>query len=209
MEDGRLSVFVAVTGRGSTTGAMVGPDRFAVVCILTCAIACHCNKHIIISRALSVLSVQWLQWYYQHSFFAPGSGSQNCPQKSCLCKLYFQMDAQRNRAQSQRTSLEKNPHTLAPGSVFQWWGHPAWDMAERITILELSSTQLFCRWDKHMPVSSREDDFATSCHRKFANFCHYFSSKAHLKYWIRPQEKITLQVFCPVTKLEKRGKNNN
>lgn len=46
IEDGRLSVFVAVTGRGSTTGAMVGPDRFAVVCILTCAIACHCNKYI-------------------------------------------------------------------------------------------------------------------------------------------------------------------
>lgn len=58
MEDGRLSVFVAVTGRGNTTGAMVGPDRFAVVCILTCAIACHCNKHIIISRALCVLNVQ-------------------------------------------------------------------------------------------------------------------------------------------------------
>lgn len=62
IEDGRLSVFVAVTGRGSTIGAMVGPDRFAVVCILTCAIACHCNKHII-SRALCVLNAELLQWY--------------------------------------------------------------------------------------------------------------------------------------------------
>lgn len=52
IEDGKPNVFVVVTGRGSTIGDMVGPDRFAVVCILTCAIACHCNKQIIMRRAL-------------------------------------------------------------------------------------------------------------------------------------------------------------
>lgn len=56
--DGRPSVFVVVTGRGSTIGDMVGPDRFAVVCILTCAITCHCNKQIIMSRALCILKVK-------------------------------------------------------------------------------------------------------------------------------------------------------
>lgn len=58
IEDGRPRVFVVVTGRGSTTGDTVGPDRFAVVCILTCAIAYYCNKQII-ERALGILNVKW------------------------------------------------------------------------------------------------------------------------------------------------------
>lgn len=50
IDDWRPSEFVVVTDGGSTIGDRGGPGRFAGVCILTCAIAYHCNKQRFMSK---------------------------------------------------------------------------------------------------------------------------------------------------------------
>lgn len=118
MAEGRPSVFAAVTGRGSTMGDMGGTDRFAVVCILTCAIVYHYNKQISMSWALLHFLYQMTVLIPTTFLFATGAGWQNYPQKSWPCKHYFQTNVWRNGVVCSQPGNSTKPEPTCPGCRF-------------------------------------------------------------------------------------------
>lgn len=189
MAEGRPRVFAAVTGRGSTMGDMGGPDRFAVVCILTCAIVYHYNKQISVSWVLLHFLYQMTVLISTTFLSATVSGSQNYPQKSWPCKNYFQSNVQRNRevCSMSGNSTRAEPTCLGCRFCYLTVGWPCLKNSRKndCSRTKFHTALLLVR---SAVAAFSENWFATNCSSKF-------SKCMHAKYQRGPLEKSPFFFF--------------